>query len=169
MKMKSLAPVVRVAIDMTPMIDVVFQLMIFFMLTLKIKKDEGDFNINMPLGKPISNQSTDPLLPDLKVRLVAGEGGRLSKLMFGERNLGNNEKAFQLLNDEIRRIIGAPGGAMNSGIEVELDPDYEVNYQSVMQAISACTGKIDPNTKEVVRYIEKVKFATPREKRKTDD
>ncbi len=36
---------------MTPMIDVVFQLLIFFMLTLKIIAPEGDFNINMPLGR----------------------------------------------------------------------------------------------------------------------
>ncbi len=37
--------------QMAPMIDVVFQLLIFFMLTLKITSPEGDFNINMPLGQ----------------------------------------------------------------------------------------------------------------------
>ena len=37
-------------LDMTPMIDVVFQLMIFFMLTLKIVTEEGNFDINMPLA-----------------------------------------------------------------------------------------------------------------------
>ena len=34
--------------DMTPMIDCVFQLMIFFMLTLKFVQAEGNFDINMP-------------------------------------------------------------------------------------------------------------------------
>ena len=34
--------------NMSAMIDVVFQLLIFFMLTLKLIEPEGDFNINMP-------------------------------------------------------------------------------------------------------------------------
>jgi biopolymer transport protein ExbD len=32
----------KIPIDMTPMIDCVFQLIIFFMLTLKIRANEGD-------------------------------------------------------------------------------------------------------------------------------
>ena len=40
----------KIAIDMTPMIDVVFQLITFFMLTLKDVAVEGDFDIKMPLG-----------------------------------------------------------------------------------------------------------------------
>lgn len=36
---------------MTPMIDVVFQLLIFFMLTLKIVTQEWNFDIHMPLGE----------------------------------------------------------------------------------------------------------------------
>ena len=43
----------KVAIDMTPMIDVVFQLMSFFMCTLKVVAPEGDFDIRMPLGAEI--------------------------------------------------------------------------------------------------------------------
>ena len=34
--------------NMSAMIDIVFQLLIFFMLTLKIVEPEGDFNVNMP-------------------------------------------------------------------------------------------------------------------------
>ncbi|MEZ6121857.1 MAG: biopolymer transporter ExbD [Planctomycetaceae bacterium] len=41
----------KIAVDMSAMIDVVFQLLIFFMLTLKIVEPEGDFDINMPLGQ----------------------------------------------------------------------------------------------------------------------
>ena len=40
----------KIAIDMTPMIDVVFQLITFVMLTLKDTSVEGDFDIKMPLG-----------------------------------------------------------------------------------------------------------------------
>ena len=45
--------------NMSAMIDVVFQLLIFFMLTLKIVEPEGDFNINMPAqGTPINSRLT---------------------------------------------------------------------------------------------------------------
>lgn len=37
----------RINPDMTPMIDVVFQLLTFFMLTLKSVIPEGDFDIRM--------------------------------------------------------------------------------------------------------------------------
>ena len=38
----------KVAVDMTPMIDVVFQLLVFFALTLNVVEAEGDFRIRMP-------------------------------------------------------------------------------------------------------------------------
>ena len=38
--------------SLTPLIDVVFLLLIFFLLTLKIIEPEGEFNINMPIGTP---------------------------------------------------------------------------------------------------------------------
>ena len=33
---------------MTPMIDIVFNLLIFFVMTFKITAPEGDFNVKMP-------------------------------------------------------------------------------------------------------------------------
>ena len=53
----------KIAIDMTPMIDVVFQLITFFMLTLKTVVTEGDFDIKMPLGVSAGAAPDDPLLP----------------------------------------------------------------------------------------------------------
>ena len=44
----------KIETQMAPMIDVVFQLLIFFMLTLKIIEPEGDFSISMPLGQAAS-------------------------------------------------------------------------------------------------------------------
>ena len=40
----------KVEQNMTPMIDIVFQLLTFFIMTLKIATQEGDFNIKMPLA-----------------------------------------------------------------------------------------------------------------------
>ena len=40
----------KIELQMTPMIDIVFQLLIFFIMTFKIVAQEGDFNIKMPLA-----------------------------------------------------------------------------------------------------------------------
>lgn len=152
----------KVTADMTPMIDVVFQLLTFFMLTLKIVSPEGDFNINMPIGAPSQASSDEPLLPDLKIRLVAAPGGELAQLQFNQRNLGNGDDAFDRLNGEILRILGNPYDKANEDMEVEIDADYDLNYRYTVKAIAAARGRLDPKTGRMVSYIEKIKFAPPR-------
>lgn len=151
----------RIPIDMTPMIDCVFQLIIFFMLTLKIRADEGDFNINMPLGQ---GQADALQIPDIKVRLDANADGSLARLKVGATDLGNDQQAFVELGRTIRGIVGRPGNPLANDIEVEIDFDDGLNYQYVVSAISACTGTVVRQGGEtrVVRYVEKIKFAPPR-------
>lgn len=148
--------------DMTPMIDCVFQLMIFFMLTLKIVAAEGNFDVNMPIGQS-SGAPQDIIAQDIKVRLKADPNGNLVSLQIGSRSLGNDDRAFAQLNEEILRAIGGqPGGPAAKDTEVELDADYNLHYNYIIKAISSCTGRFDKRTKQVVRYIEKIKFAPPR-------
>jgi biopolymer transport protein ExbD len=151
----------KIPIDMTPMIDCVFQLIIFFMLTLKIRANEGDFNINMPLGAGVG-QSAE--LPPIKVRLEANPDGTLRSVGLGRQSLGNDARAFGLLNQEVLGLVGRPGAAFSKDIEVEIDADYELHYQHVVSAMTACTGRLDPKTKEPIRFVEKIKFAPPRPK-----
>ena len=60
----------KVSVDMTPMIDVVFQLMSFFMCTLKVVAPEGDFDIRMPLGVAAAATPDDQQVPPVRVRRV---------------------------------------------------------------------------------------------------
>ena len=94
--------------DMTPMIDCVFQLMIFFMLTLKIVSAEGNFDINMPIGQ--QQGAADPLAQDIRVRMIADANGNLVSLQMGNRKLGNDARAFAQLNTEILNSIGRQPG-----------------------------------------------------------
>ena len=162
MKIRNKSQGAKIEAQMTPMIDVVFQLLIFFMLTLKIIPPEGDFSINMPIGAP-SQATTDVQLPDIKVRLIAARNGQLAELRFGQRNLGNDpDVVFQQLNAEILKSIGRPGNPLTKDIEVEIDADYELHYNYTIQTVSACMGRYDPSSERIIRYIEKVKFAPPR-------
>ena len=43
----------KIELQMTPMIDIVFQLLVFFIMTFNVVAQEGDFNIRMPaIGAP---------------------------------------------------------------------------------------------------------------------
>ena len=148
----------KVEMQMAPMIDVVFQLLIFFMLTFKIIAPEGDFNINMPIGTATDN---DPeIFSDINVHLVVGPGGSLERVMFGPRNLGGGEQVFRRLNNEILKMIGRPGNPMSKDIEVEIKADFTLHYEYTVKAIAACTGRLDSRG-QMIRYIEKIKFAPP--------
>jgi biopolymer transport protein ExbD len=139
------------------MIDIVFQLLIFFMLTLKIVAPEGDFNINMPLGAVAQSANTPPPPQELRVRLEANPDGSLKQVYFGSRGLGNAfPQSFQALNNEIASWVGGSGGATDD-LEVELIPDYNLHYRYIVKAISACRGRM-VNGKQYT-YIEKIKFA----------
>uniref|UniRef100_A0A7C4LIG7 Biopolymer transporter ExbD n=1 Tax=Schlesneria paludicola TaxID=360056 RepID=A0A7C4LIG7_9PLAN len=152
----------KVEVQMSPMIDIVFQLLIFFLLQLKIVSPEGNFNVNLPIGAPSPVKSDVLNIPDIKVGLRADADGNLTQITLGQLSLGNNELAFERLNSEILKMIQHPGTPLAKEVEVEIDADYELQYKYVIKAVSKCTGRIDPQTKQLVRYIEKIKFAPPR-------
>ncbi len=150
----------KIEMQITPMIDVVFLLLIFFMLTLKIVEPEGDFQINMPIAAPEQSEETEIELPDIRIRLVANSDGSLKQILFGERSLGTGKAAFQKLNREILKIIGFPGNPETAESEVEIDADFNLHYENIVSAVSACSGSLKDG--QIVRYIEKIKFARQR-------
>ena len=78
----------KLAMDMTPMIDVCFQLIIFFMLSLRLFTPEGDFTITMPMAAPSAALASPDQVPIMKVRLRARGDGELAAIQFGDRPLG---------------------------------------------------------------------------------
>ena len=155
----------KIETQMAPMIDVVFQLLIFFMLTLKIVEPEGDLDINMPLGAPQQSSMDNADLPPFKVRMQADpDTGELAMLSYNSQPLGSGPQAFLRLNSEILKSVNALNAAGPSNLdkqEVEIDPDYCLQYKNIISAISACSGKMVDG--KMVRYIKKIKFAPIRE------
>ncbi len=151
----------KIDLQMTPMIDIVFQLLTFFIMTFKIVLPEGDFNIKMPLSAPSQGAPDPNLLPPMKVRLRADAAGNLQSISMNDRGMGTS---FDALHHHIISVVGderGPGSVAETA-EVELDCDYNLHYQNVIRAITAVSGYITEDGK-VVKLIEKIKFAPPKE------
>jgi biopolymer transport protein ExbD len=149
-----------IVLQMTPMIDIVFQLLVFFIYTFKIVLPEGDFNIRMPAATGASAAPSEN--PVLKVRLRAGSERRLAAVQLGDVELAG-ANPFGDLQQRVRALVDDAGGPGAANQEVELDCDYDLRYQYVIRAMTAVTGYIDPATRERHKLIERVRFAPPRQ------
>jgi biopolymer transport protein ExbD len=158
----------KIELQMTPMIDVVFQLLIFFMLTFKLAVPEGDFYVNMPLMAAAPGQADVDFQQEIKVRLRADSAGVLAAVLLNDRPLPGNtpEEMIDALRSEIRGIVALfGGGPPDEGPEVEIDADYHLRYQYTISATTACSGELVEvaGRYDVVKYVEKITFAPPRE------
>jgi biopolymer transport protein ExbD len=148
----------KVEINMTPMIDVVFQLMSFFMCTLKVVAPEGDFDIRMPIAAAAAAAPDDQQIPPVRVKLSAGPDGSLASIAMN----GTPVADFDELRKRIIGLVGADSGpnSLAEKTEVEFDADYSLKYVNVVKAITAVSGKVENG--QVVELIRKIKFTPPK-------
>jgi len=142
---------------MSAMIDIVFLLLVFFVMTFKIVALEGEFLMKAPVGKGTAVAVED--IPPVWIRLTAEEDGRLASIHVNDVAVANVEG----LQEEIIRMTGKldESRADNEGLEAILDCDYGLAYDHVVQAIDAIRGYRD-STGNVVDLIDKVRFAPTR-------
>lgn len=137
-------------INMTPMIDVVFLLLVFFVVTFKIIIPEGDFNIRM---SAMGDEQAVPVDTDsVQIRLIADANGRLSAIQLNGEEIDN----FDLLRQRVLAISLA-----TPDLEVVLFPDEHLRYEYFIQAITAVNGEIHEG--QIRKICEKIKFIRQKE------
>jgi len=148
----------KIAIDMTPMIDVVFQLMSFFMCTLKVVAPEGDFDIRMPLGAAAAAAPDDQQVPPVRVKLSADGSGSLAGIAMN----GATVSDFEELRRKVVGLVGTDTGpnSLAEKTEVELDCDYGLRYAETVKAVTAVSGM--KRDGQIVELIKKIKFTPPK-------
>ena len=153
----------EIKLMMTPMIDVVFLLLIFFVMTFKIVKVEGDFNIRMPASSQSARSSRDMQLSKVyRVYLTANAEGELAGIYFGEKSEKDRLKSFTQLHQKILGLVGndtGPGSAAEN-MEVELHCAKNLKFRYTIDAMSAISGKISDG--QIVKLIENIKLFPPK-------
>lgn len=182
----------KIPIDMTAMIDVVFQLLTFFMLTLKSVIVEGDFNIRMPLGASAAPADDVPI-PPLVLKMTATPEGRLAGVQMGGKSivgqdllgelggadamleaaagdktgLAQARKAKQQATERLTatiqaQIVGSFGNDLTRAELTELELDCDPGLK-YDHVVSAITAASGiVQGTEVVPLIQKIKFAPPK-------
>jgi len=139
---------------MTPMIDVVFLLLIFFLLTFQIIAPEGDLTIHAPqaAAEPVDPLPPAPLL--IRITLQADGQGELAAIHMGGRKMAD----FDRLRREVRRFVhDDPGHASAAaGAEVELQCDPNLRFEHAMRALTSVSGYVDRH--RIVPLVEKIRF-----------
>jgi len=153
-------PAGEVQLNMTPMIDICFQLIIFFMLSLRLYSPEGDFGISMPIASPREGLPDEQQMLPVKVRVRADKNGNPAGITLGDRKL----QSFSELALQARDILGmdrGPAGTFSSS-EIELDCDYNLKFENVIKVLTAVTGYLADDKQTIIRLVEKIRFAPPR-------
>lgn len=111
------------AIDMTPIIDMVFLLLIFFLIATTFRQEEREMQVALPIA-----QSAGPLSSALRELILnVDQQGRI--VVSGRT----------MTLDELRQLVGEAVRA-NAQQKVTVRGDRQVAYGVVVQVLDVCKG-----------------------------
>lgn len=116
-----------VDMDMTPMIDVTFQLMIFFMITATFVVQK---TLDMPTADPQRQAARRPTLTQIRENNIIVKVSRDGRITVDGQPAGLDK-----LEDALRQA-----GKGRSNFELAMDVDDEVDQKTVVGVIDAAAG-----------------------------
>ncbi|MDQ7779602.1 MAG: biopolymer transporter ExbD [Planctomycetota bacterium] len=134
-------------LNMTPMIDVIFQLLIFFMCTIKFRTMEGKLQSYLPKDKGMRNVAYQPLAQEIRAIIKYDETTGEVKFWLAENRMANIDALMEGIaakHAEYKKTIDRP-------VPVIVDAEKNVPFMEVVRVLDLCTG----------RGIEGVEFALP--------
>ncbi len=124
-------------LNMTPMIDIVFQLLIFFMCSIRFRTMEGKLQSYLPKDKGMRNVAFQPLVQEVRILLKYNEDTGIVSMWMGETKFPNHDtliNAVHAKHEEYKRIISRP-------VPVIIDADKNVPYREIVKVLDMCSGR----------------------------
>ncbi len=122
-------------LDMTPMIDVVFELIIFFVVTIKQEDMFSKMNVNRPSPAPssASSDSSDDITVTIEILNGGGIGGRIfyNKTPVDVKQLDVNLREIARTSKKTPIIVKAHELSPHKGLVDVLDACYKNELFSV--------------------------------------
>jgi biopolymer transport protein ExbD len=133
--------------NMTPMIDVVFQLLIFFMLTMKFSEVEGRLLATLPRGHGQADTSAPPELNEVRIRVTTGQAfverrdaGPLASTERHPNAGAANRATYRAVGSLTRDLLSSLRSSRDpsKAAPVLLDGAENVPYEHVIGIFNAC-------------------------------
>ena len=130
----------EIEIQITPMLDMAFQLLTFFILTYRPAPSEGQFALNLlPAQKvidtkaeappdPKAGSDIDPALKTVTTKLRAGGGGELAGVTMGDNDVPLNE-----IPEQLKKLYKNPDLPFDQAL-IQVDP--KLKYSELMKIIN---------------------------------
>lgn len=109
------------AIDLTPMIDVVFQLVVFFMLATQFAEQEKEMDVDLPSSE--AGQLAEKLPDEIIINVL--KDGKV--IVDGDE-----------LDDDALRTKLARAAERDTKIPVNIRGDKDVRHERIVHVMSAC-------------------------------
>ena len=127
-------------VDLTPMIDVTFLLLIYFMVTTMLKQPEAELSIQLP-GKPQSGDITPMDMLNVKI----GDQGEVylngseieDGLDFEMPDLVSNLKVQKGMRDQL--ISSGAKTKAEAELKVQIESSGIAEHQSAISVLNACS------------------------------
>lgn len=123
---------VTMKLDMTPMIDCVFLLLVFFMVGSTLHKQEADISFALP---GVASQSEPVEIPDEQIIEIYADGSViLNDLQFDSPT----SKDLPELVETLKRFKAAADASKTESM-ITIAPAPEVKQQRVVDVLNACS------------------------------
>ena len=127
-------------VDLTPMIDVTFLLLIYFMVTTMLKQPEAELSIQLP-GKPQSSDVTPMEMLNVKI----GDEGEVylngseieDGLDLGMQDLVSNLKTQKGMRDQL--ISSGARSKAEAELKVQIESSTLALHQASISVLNACS------------------------------
>ncbi len=137
----------NVTVDLTPMIDCTFQLILFFMLTLKVAQDQLE-PVVLPLAEQAQKDQTQDkkrMYINLPNKAAAGEAPKYQVWIDGVNVTPTIENGFwRVSGSELEKRLVKVAEIQKDGYserEVQIRADAECPYEMVAMVMAALTAK----------------------------
>src|SRR5262245_2221770 len=135
-----------VAINVTPLVDVIFCLCVFFMISFKFKQLEGKFDSWLPKGKGAAGSiQVEGILDEVRVAMWWDEVNQRAVRQLGNRRIEDDEELSQLIKEGHDAWV-----RMNKpDVPVTIDAEARVPWDEVIKVMNLCKRN----------RIDKIEFA----------
>ncbi len=122
----------KAELQITPLIDVVFLLLIYFMVTASLVKKEADLSFILPAKV----ESQDPISLPIEVLIEVSDLGEITinGIVFGEMGIGLDDLVSELLSYK------EAAEASKSDFIVNILPDDKAKHGRIISVMDACAS-----------------------------